>query len=465
MDIDSYFQSLSSSVGFPADQLKFLFSILCSYPACYLFHALPRDSKNLKHLFSIILSLNFLTFCCGTTAWIHSFVSSLVTYLILKFLPHGVAHKVAFAWAFLYMSVSHIYIIYTNYMGWDLDFTTMQMVLTLKLTSFAFNYYDGNRKGLTAEQEKRSIKELPNLLEYFGFVYFFCGFLAGPAIEIREYQKFIDYSMFNDSYCQGEVPPSGKPALKALISGLAFLPLVILSGYFPVTMFTTEAYAHAPIWEKTLRMFIHPALVRMKYYFGWYLSEGACNLIGIGYNGLDKNGKPKWDRCKNVQVLKVEWAPNMRSVTTYWNLRTGDWLKNYVYLRLTPEGQRPTMFATIATYSASAFWHGFYPGYYTFFLTAAILTEIGKDARRIFRPYFVTKDDKPIYPQKYAYDLLTTLTTLWFLNYAGSNQILLSLDYGLKMGWNYAFIGFIGPVIFLVLLRTVLKPKRVKKVE
>jgi hypothetical protein len=31
-------------------------------------------------------------------------------------------------------------------MGWTLDFTTMQMVLTLRLTSFAFNYYDGNRE-------------------------------------------------------------------------------------------------------------------------------------------------------------------------------------------------------------------------------------------------------------------------------------------------------------------------------
>lgn len=29
-------------------------------------------------------------------------------------------------------------------MGWTLDFTTMQMVITIKLSSFAFNYYDGN---------------------------------------------------------------------------------------------------------------------------------------------------------------------------------------------------------------------------------------------------------------------------------------------------------------------------------
>jgi len=29
-------------------------------------------------------------------------------------------------------------------MGWHLDFTTPQMILTIKLTSFAFAYADGN---------------------------------------------------------------------------------------------------------------------------------------------------------------------------------------------------------------------------------------------------------------------------------------------------------------------------------
>ncbi len=70
------------------------------------------------------------------------------------FFPHGVAHKAVFVWALGYMSIryisfdsnylSHLYRIYVDYMGWTLDFTTMQMILTIKLTSFGYNYYDGN---------------------------------------------------------------------------------------------------------------------------------------------------------------------------------------------------------------------------------------------------------------------------------------------------------------------------------
>jgi lysophospholipid acyltransferase len=43
-----------------------------------------------------------------------------------------------------------------------------------------------------------------------------------------------------------------------------------------------------------------------------------------------------------------------------------------------PEGTKPTVWATVITFGASAFWHGFYPGYYIFFFTAAVYTEVAR---------------------------------------------------------------------------------------
>lgn len=40
------------------------------------------------------------------------------------------------------------------------------------------------------------------------------------------------------------------------------------------------------------------------------------------------NKKINRDRCRNVDFFKVECAPNIHSVTTWWNIRTGDWLKH-----------------------------------------------------------------------------------------------------------------------------------------
>lgn len=123
---------------------------------------------------------------------------------------------------------------------------------------------------LTDDQKKRSISKLPDLLEFFGFVYFFPGFLGGPAIEIREYQKFIDLSMFDDKYANGSIPPSRISAsLNAFGHSIIFLPLTILSGFFPCGFLLTDEFKNLPFYNKVIRMWIHPTLFRMKYYFGW----------------------------------------------------------------------------------------------------------------------------------------------------------------------------------------------------
>jgi lysophospholipid acyltransferase len=51
-----------------------------------------------------------------------------------------------------------------------------------------------------------------------------------------------------------------------------------------------------------------------------------------------------------------------------------------VYARLAPFGRS---IATIGTYSVSAFWHGFYPGYYIFFVLSAFQTLAAQGTQRL----------------------------------------------------------------------------------
>ena len=93
---------------------------------------------------------------------------------------------------------------------------------------------------------------------------------------------------------------------------------------------------------------------RLKYYGAWSLSEGACILTGLGYNGVDaKTGKAKWDRVTNVEPLKLEFAENARALLESWNMNTNQWLKNYVYLRITPKGKKPGFRSTMGTFATS----------------------------------------------------------------------------------------------------------------
>jgi len=110
------------------------------------------------------------------------------------------------------------------------------------------------------------------------------------------------------------------------------------------------------------------------------MAEGACILSGIGFNGYKHDGSVRWDRVTNVSPLALETAQNNKELLEAWNQNTNKWLKNYVYLRVTPRGKKPGFRSAMATFITSAFWHGFYPGYYLTFITAGLVQTCGKCA-------------------------------------------------------------------------------------
>lgn len=105
-------------------------------------------------------------------------------------------------------------------------------------------------------------------------------------------------------------------------------------------------------------------LIRGRYYFAWYLTSGACIMGCLGYEEDPKTGKGSWDNIINVDLFKVELSTSIRDITRYWNIGTQNWLSHYVYSR-----NRNSM---IAVYITSAIWHGFYMGYFVFFITVGI---------------------------------------------------------------------------------------------
>jgi lysophospholipid acyltransferase len=117
-------------------------------------------------------------------------------------------------------------------------------------------------------------------------------------------------------------------------------------------------------------------------------------IVGIGYNGKDKNGKMRWDASSNVRPIALEMAMNLKECTENWNLSADRWLRNYIYLRV-PKSM--ASFNTYITYVASAVWHGFYPGYYVAFVGSALATELYREVFRKIRPHFLVtgKDGKP----------------------------------------------------------------------
>eukprot|EP01094_Clydonella_sp_ATCC50884_P020976 TRINITY_DN4495_c0_g1_i1.p1 TRINITY_DN4495_c0_g1~~TRINITY_DN4495_c0_g1_i1.p1 ORF type:complete len:546 (+),score=169.85 TRINITY_DN4495_c0_g1_i1:87-1640(+) len=457
--IDAHMDALSATVGLPTDQVKYILCLLAAVPFGWFLRALPNVPA-LKHFLSIFVSVLFSSFALGGLSWVHAVASAFGAYLLMLVLPPATAAPAVMVWAMTYMSVSHIYRMWTDYMGWTLDFTGPQMMLTLKLTSLAYCYADAHTKrdkDLYREQKKNEVDALPGLLEFYGFVFFFPSFLAGPSIEFASYRAFINMDMFKAEE-GGKVPSTIVPTLYAVARAFFILPIVIMTlKFFPLDYLLSAEFQASPLWERLLRGWIHTMLLRFRYYFGWYLAECAFVACGADYNGRDKNGNIRWDLVRNCYPMKVEFGLNTKSVTDNWNICTALWLRNYVYFRLLSFGRGV---ATLGTYLLSAFWHGFYPGYYLFFVMSAFQTLGAQEFRKRFRPYFVKttvvvvegaekKFERPR-NGKWLYDFVGMVGTVFAASSNGALFVLLGWERASTFLYSVYFIPPIATVFLYV---------------
>ena len=80
--------------------------------------------------------------------------------------------------------------------GWAIDdVSTIYMVYVAKYSSFAFSYHDGGKdisEIKSQHLQKQRIVELPSLLEYASYIYFYPTTIVGPFIEYKDFINFID---------------------------------------------------------------------------------------------------------------------------------------------------------------------------------------------------------------------------------------------------------------------------------
>lgn len=177
-----------------------------------------------------------------------------------------------------------------------------------------------------------------------------------------------------------KIPRSGTPAaIKAAMGAVWIFLFLKFSGWYNPELVLGDQYMKYGFLRRVWILYMLALSTRMKYYGVWCLTEGACILSGMGYKGIDaKKGRVQWNRLQNVSPWGIETAQNTRAYLENWNMNTNNWLRNYMYLRVTPKGKKPGFRASLATFVTSAVWHGFYPGYYLSFVLAAFLQTVAK---------------------------------------------------------------------------------------
>jgi hypothetical protein len=85
--------TLSATLGIASDQVRYVLCLFAAYPLAVFYKLLP--SASLKHVFDIAVGISLAQFVLGS-GWVHSFISSFITYLLVKFGPPKYAPYIVF---------------------------------------------------------------------------------------------------------------------------------------------------------------------------------------------------------------------------------------------------------------------------------------------------------------------------------------------------------------------------------
>jgi len=391
--------------------VKLIFTFLLSYPLAGVLKRIPDSKPVYKNLFIVGLvtskllsgfarsdnlprvSLFYLVGLFDLWLGVRTIaISAIGAYAIANKIQGPFMPWIGFVFLMGHLSINQLQRQFLNDPA-VIDITGAQMVMVMKLSAFCWNVADGRlpEKDLSDYQKDRALKRLPNLLDYAGYVFFFPSLMAGPAFDYVDYKRWLETTMFEvpagtdpskkpPTRKKRKIPRSGTPAVWKAAAGLFWI-LVFLkfSGWYYPDFLTGDEYMNYGFLYRVWILHMLNLTTRLKYYGVWALTEGACILSGMGFKGVDPaTGKVSWDRLQNVNPWGVESAQNSRAYLGNWNINTNNWLRNYIYLRVTPRGKKPGFRASLATFVTSAFWHGFYPGYYLTFVLASFVQTIAK---------------------------------------------------------------------------------------
>jgi hypothetical protein len=109
-------------------------------------------------------------------------------------------------------------------------------------------------------------------------------------------------------------------------------------------------------------------------------------------------------------------------------------------------------------YSLSAFWHGFYPGYYVFFLSVPLLTFCDRLAKKKLSPRFSSSRFGP-------YGILGWLATTISVNYTIGPFVMLALEWSWEVYKSFYGFGHLGAILYYIVLTVLPSPKSKKSKE
>ncbi|CAH8454842.1 unnamed protein product [Heterobilharzia americana] len=397
---------------------------------------IPPCTENSKrrHLFEFVSGFIILYLGYGSLV-IHMFAQAIPAYIMMVLLPLSVAQYGILVFSMMYLSGVHIHKFVQNP---SIDITAPLMVQTQKLSSLAFNINDGvqlAKKGIVDRDYHKlnAVEKRPRLLQLGGYLFSF--------IQGQESERLLDQNEKKHFEDNKEAIRSAKAEKWKQVKLLllhTILTIWALASFKP-EYFLSDDFAKKNYLQKYVYLSIACFGFRQRFYFAWTISCLSNLIAGFGFSGFDSKGEPEYRFATNIYFLPIELGTSTKVILDSWNTATTRWLRECIYDRV------PKRYAVWVVFIVSAMWHGFYPGYYLAFVSAALITVAGRVCRKHLRPYFLHSSGL-----RCLYDVITNLGAMLCLNYLGVPFLLLTTDKVLHFWRQMRFIGHIGPLVLII---------------
>jgi hypothetical protein len=447
--------AIDSAVAFHyTTELKYLIWLLLSFVLAFVHRVLPTSMPALRHGYMASMGIIAMQWVYGSD-WIHSLFAtlSMYGYMAAGMYVRGRAftgdkggvnlkakaesgrdpslswytdpmHPLfAFVLCLAHLVLCHWYQLQVN-PDRNFNFTTSQMWLVIKLTSFSTHFYDdltgrskphlstGSQQGSGKSPSSSPVPvRLPPLLSFLGYSFCFTNLLAGPAISYAAYQRGIrgpdgvqtkltseQEAHVADTAGAASIWSSTQYSLLLLAQGALCLGVhQILAATFTAAELLSPDFGtrFSPAYQLLVYYPGYTMARRMQIYFGWKCLEGASVMAGFGYLGkaqvveaaVDSGRATRaeggaqlqlwaWEHSARVawrRVFPGDWSGvSNSSILQYELLAPGSGTRSLRLWNLTTQQwlehciYRRSGGSLLLTYAINALWHGLDPGYYIF---------------------------------------------------------------------------------------------------
>ena len=388
-------------------------------PLYRLFKAPP----SLQIILNLAIGLYASSSIWGLEGTVAVVLIAFTSYLLVYGQRFGVPASLPCWLSMICLCVFHVKRMIESYMGWNVDISTLLMLLVARVSTFSYDWKDGRETSSNLWAIRGSF---PNPILFLSYIFSPFTLVAGPPLLFRQYTDAIFESSPSSPKTRRTIP-----FLKALASAIfAGCCLAMQSRYIYLRteFWISDEFAELSWISKICIIHFGMLCLRSKYYVAWSLAELAC--ISGGFAGKD-------DRAKNADILAIESASSIQYALNTWNRGTAYWLKNYVFKR---SGFKSKTASMALTRLVSAFWHGFYPGYYLTFGFLLLADKAEGAARRYLNPFFEKGKRGKLY------NFVSVIATQFALTYYGIPFQVLSFERGYLV-WKR--LGFAGHIIHL----------------